>query len=313
MSENPLISIITPCYNAADYIGQTIESVQIQTYSNWEMIIVDDGSKDRSREVITKYLKDSRIKYIYQENGKQGKARNNAINNSKGEYLAFLDADDLWVENKLERQMNSIIGEDIDLVYSSGKIFNESWQVEEYRYQKCMNGKYEGKKMLDLLIEKNRIPILSVLVKAEKVKEVGCFSENPEVQNAEDYQLWLKLADHGCTFLGVDEDLYLYRVHDNQSTGEDTYAAQQAMSALFDARIKTISKEELMKKAEIVLNRYLIHEIDRGFDDRFNKLIEIYRDKLNQPFKFFKLRFWKLFGLKFFKKMGYRCLKINYE
>ena len=103
-----LVSIVTPTYNCGKFITETIESVIGQTYKNWEMIIVDDCSKDNTQEIVKKYLKnDKRIKYIkFEKNQGAAIARNTAIREAKGRYIAFLDSDDLWSKDKLEKQIN---------------------------------------------------------------------------------------------------------------------------------------------------------------------------------------------------------------
>lgn len=101
-----LISIITPSYNTAKYISQTIECVQNQTYTNWEMIIVDDCSTDNTDEVVEPYLLDKRIKYLKNEKNRGAAiSRNYAIRKAKGKWIAFLDSDDLWDKEKLEKQI----------------------------------------------------------------------------------------------------------------------------------------------------------------------------------------------------------------
>lgn len=113
------ISIITPCYNAAPYIVNTIQSVQNQTISDWEMIIVDDGSSDNSVEIIQKIIaQDSRIKLIQKENGGSASARNLALSIAQGEYIQFLDSDDTIDYKKLERQITLMEKEDLDVSYS---------------------------------------------------------------------------------------------------------------------------------------------------------------------------------------------------
>lgn len=103
----PLVSIVTPSYNASSFIKETIQSVQSQTYKNWEMIIIDDVSKDNTCELIKEEIKkDNRIRLIeLQENGGAAIARNTGINNAKAKYVAFLDSDDLWLPEKLEKQL----------------------------------------------------------------------------------------------------------------------------------------------------------------------------------------------------------------
>lgn len=103
---NNLVSIITPSYNTAKFIGKTIESVQTQTHRNWELIIVDDCSSDNTDEVVADYLNDDRIKYIKNEkNSGAAISRNRALREAKGKWIAFLDSDDLWLPEKLERQI----------------------------------------------------------------------------------------------------------------------------------------------------------------------------------------------------------------
>ena len=121
---NPLVSVIMPAYNAQKYIAESIESVIGQTYLNWELLIVDDGSTDDTASIIKQYqLNDSRIQYFYQESGRQGKAKNTAIKNSKGDYIAFLDSDDLWLKEKLKISVNEITKGDYSLLFTDSYIF----------------------------------------------------------------------------------------------------------------------------------------------------------------------------------------------
>src|SRR5699024_12683792 len=115
---DPLVSVIMPAYNAKEYISEAIQSVLHQTYGQWELILVDDGSTDQTKKVINPFLEDERIRYIYQENGGQGRARNKAINQAKGIYLALLDDDDVWDEHMLQSQLNIILHEEDYLVFS---------------------------------------------------------------------------------------------------------------------------------------------------------------------------------------------------
>ena len=123
----PLVSIITPLYNSEKYIAETIEFVLAQTYSNWEMIIVDDCSKDNGVEIVEKYReKDKRIK-LYQNEINKGVSytRNRAIDIAQGKYIAFLDSDDLWKKEKLEKQINFMEQNNIVLSYTAYEKINE--------------------------------------------------------------------------------------------------------------------------------------------------------------------------------------------
>ena len=112
-----LISVVTPTYNRADFIIEAVESVIEQTYENWEMIIVDDGSKDDTRTVLQPYLdKYSAIKYFYQDNQGQSVARNRGIKESQGDYICFLDSDNKWLPKKLELSVDAAVkNPDIDV------------------------------------------------------------------------------------------------------------------------------------------------------------------------------------------------------
>ena len=123
----PQVSIITPCYNASRFISQTIDSVLSKTFTDWEMIIVDDGSKDDSSEIVEKYVKkDSRIRLIQQPNGGSANARYHGIWEATGRYIALLDADDLWLPQFLEKQIEFMKEKNAICVYSSYKRIDEN-------------------------------------------------------------------------------------------------------------------------------------------------------------------------------------------
>lgn len=235
MQSKELVSVIMPAYNASNYIEEAIASVVVQTYVDWELIIVDDGSTDTTAEKVQTWLeKESRIQYYYQDNGKQGKARNLGISKSKGEYLAFLDADDLWMPEKLEIQIEQIKQNNIDLVFSDSYRFVNKEVMDVSRRMNVKTTFFNGKKAVQLFLEANRIPILTVLVKKEKVEAVGCFSESTGIQNAEDYHLWLKLLISNAAFYSFDTVLAKYRLHDNSVTAQDSWATNKVIDVFFD-------------------------------------------------------------------------------
>lgn len=120
-----LVSIIIPCYNAEKFITETIQSVLNQTYTDWELIIIDDGSKDNSSKIVASFLSDPRISYFYQENTGVSIARNNGISKVNGKYIAFLDADDIWTDSNLEEKINKLQNDEIDYVFSDKEHINE--------------------------------------------------------------------------------------------------------------------------------------------------------------------------------------------
>lgn len=207
-----------PAYNAGKFIKQSIESVLNQTYGNWELIIVDDGSADNTKDIISDFVKnDARIKYIYQENGKQGKARNNGMLHSKGNLIAFLDADDLWMPHFLEKQLSLLLKNQVDLVFSSMVKFieNPTKIISTITFENKM---YYGTDAIKAFLKDNLISITTALARKEAILKAGSFKESKELQFAEDYDLWLRMLLNDAKFVGNSEILAYYRVHQMQSS-----------------------------------------------------------------------------------------------
>ncbi|RZJ52364.1 MAG: glycosyltransferase, partial [Flavobacterium sp.] len=234
-NSNSLISIIMPAYNAESYIKDSVRSVIDQTYSNWELIIIDDGSTDNTAAIVNELVeKDSRIFYYYQENGRQGRARNNAISKSKGFYLAFLDADDLWLPEKLSIQIAEIEQKNADLVLSDSYVFQDNEVFDISKKMNIPNAVIYDQNALPEFLRVNKIPILTVLVKKDKVINVGGFSEKPDIQNVEDYHLWLKLLMSDCIFYTSETVLARYRIHNNSVTSADKMVLDKVPNVFFD-------------------------------------------------------------------------------
>jgi len=227
-----LISVIMPAYNAEKFIAESIESVLAQTYTNWELIIVDDGSTDKTGNIARQYTsKDIRIKYIYQENKKQCAARNNGIEQSNGKLIAFLDSDDIWVSEKLEVQLKCMIENETSLVFSAGFVFADHI-AHPHRIYSTISGTIGGDEAFKYLLKQNFIPLPSVLVKKSVLNEVGGFDASPDIQNVEDYHLWLNLLLKGNSMYGMQEKLFFYRQHSMQETANDPYVSERVLTML---------------------------------------------------------------------------------
>ena len=214
---NNLVSIITPAYNAEKYIKDTIESVIAQTYENWEMIIVDDASKDNTVNIIKNYQqKDRRIKLIsLNENQGVANARNIAIQNAKGIYIAFLDADDIWEKDKLKKQIQIIKSTNADITYTAYKMIDETGKTIKRR---------SVKKEISLndLLKENSIIFSSVLCKKERINNKYFVSK----WYHEDYVFLLDLAKEKNKFCGINESLMEYRVHQKSRSFNKSKAAK---------------------------------------------------------------------------------------
>ncbi len=232
-----LVSIIMPAYNAERFIEASIISVLNQTHKEWELIIVDDGSVDRTAEIAVLYVKmDTRILYFYQNNGKQGKARNFGIGKSKGELLAFLDSDDLWQKNKLEIQIKELKEKEVDLVFSDSFVFSDDDSQNCQRKVGVEKRYYNGEDAIEMFIEGNRIPILTVLARKSVIEATGGFIMDNIVQYGEDYHLWLKLLINGSVFYSTDKVLAMYRVHSESVTMQDKSQFSKILDLFYDLK-----------------------------------------------------------------------------
>jgi glycosyltransferase involved in cell wall biosynthesis len=209
MDSSPLISVIIPMYNTRDYIEQTVRSVLAQTYSKLELIIVDDGSKDDGAKLVQALQRDDpRVKYIYQENQGVSAARNNAIANSSGEYLAFLDSDDLWKPDKLEKQMSRIEATGMEACYCGYQQFcgAEMGRTFPERY-------FEGCILTEVIQEKVSVWTSTVVIKKSIVTD-NSIEFRPGLNWSEDMEFFCKLM-YLSSFCCVRETLALYRQRPN--------------------------------------------------------------------------------------------------
>ena len=198
---NELVSIITPSYNTAKFIGKTIESVQAQTYQNWEMIIVDDCSTDNTDDVVTGYMNDKRIKYIKNvKNSGAAVSRNKALREAKGNWIAFLDSDDLWSREKLEKQ--------ISFMKKNGYFFSYTNYEEIDEKDYSLGVKVTGPKK----VSKQRMynycypGCLTVMYDVEHIGLV----QIKDIKKNNDYAMWLEVCKKAdCRLL--DEYLGKYR------------------------------------------------------------------------------------------------------
>lgn len=306
-----MVSVITPAWNAASFLGETIHSAIHQTYTDWEMIVVDDGSTDNTAGVVQALVAtDNRIKYIHQPNGKQGKARNTAIAAATGKYLAFLDADDLWHPTKLELQVKAMEAGLGDVVFCDGWWLKDPAQPEAYPIH-TPKGRQDADAFYKKQLRGYSIPMLSAMVKKEAVFAVGGFDEDLRVQNAEDYQLWLRLSDAGYSFFGLQDKLFYYRFHPGQSTYDDGMAIIPALWAMKRANLNSISEQEKRKVINTRLNRYCLHNLDTLPPAKMMDLLQCYRTILHQPWIGLLLRACYALGPEVLRKAGYRFLNLN--
>ena len=266
MGKTPLVSIITPAYNAGPYIKDTIQSVLRQTYRNFEHIIVDDGSTDNTAEVVRAFT-DSRIKYLYQKNSGQSTARNAAIAAAKGKYIALLDADDLFYPEKLAEQA-AYMEMHPDCGFCYCKIYHFFSEAPAERYYLDME--HPSGYLFDRLLAVNFINPLSVVVRKEVFTKHGAFE--PKFRWADEQYLWLKLAYKRVKFCYLDKALGQCRLHRESFTNRPLYfqgSQEQCLEILRlikgwmseeEARRYKIEKLEQKTRMRIVIGKIMAGE-----------------------------------------------------
>lgn len=209
-----LVSVIVPVYNRETLVSQTIDSILSQTYKDFEIIVINDGSTDESLAIIKNYEAQfpNKVRVIDQPNQGQIIARNNGIRVAKGEYIAFLDSDDLWMPRKLERQI-PLFEEGVGLVYSGVEIIDEKGSTVRVEPADASITGY----IFPQLLVKNRMTGGTVVVTAEALRRVGLFSS--DFQAAENWDLWLRICKtyRACT---VADPLTKYRIHSSNMSSD---------------------------------------------------------------------------------------------
>lgn len=212
MSKNEaLVSIVMPAYNCEKYVVEAINSILAQTYRNWELLVLDDGSKDNTLRIIEDFSQnDSRIKAL--PNGKNmgvSATRNRGIELASGEWIAFLDSDDMWKPEKLEKQFEIVEKEAAEFLFTGSSYINE--EGEPYKGIFEVPEKITYKKLRN----QNVISCSSVLVKKKYFEHIKM--EKDEMH--EDYAVWLRILKLGITAYGVNEPLLIYRISRNSKSG----------------------------------------------------------------------------------------------
>lgn len=211
----PLISVVIPTYNSSQFVAQAVRSALAQEDVNVEVIVVDDGSTDDTLQVLEKYAGD--IRYIRQENQGPATARNRGIAESTGEYVAFLDADDVWLPGKCREQVQALESDrNVALVHTDVIYVDAATEAVVQRnipHRRLLAGEcYES------LFERNGITASSVMVRRGLLVERSGFDSSIRHASTEDYDLWLRLA-RCFQFAFVDQPLVRYRLHTGNATG----------------------------------------------------------------------------------------------
>ena len=265
MPEAPSVSVVIPAYNVASFIVETLQSVFAQTFTDYEVIVVNDGSPDTAEfeRAIKPYF--DRIRYLKQENRGASVARNAGLEAARGEFVAFLDADDLWLPAYLEEQMRFIRERGCDLACADAALFGDA---------KSEGQSYMGTLMQDAptaddvtflqLVDAQRSLITSgIVARRRPIIEVGLFDE--ALRNAQDFDLWLRLARHGARLSYHRRALLKYRCRADGLTG-DTINSHRRELRVFDKIEQSygLAPNERDEVLEVIRKRRALLEFELG-------------------------------------------------
>jgi len=210
MKSGPLVSVIVTTYNRADLLCETLDSILSQTYENFELIVVDDGSTDNTEEVVKRHSA-GRINYIKTENwGGPARPRNIGIEKATGEYIAFCDDDDIWLPKKLEKQINYIVNSNYGMIFTMQKqfgatsIFSNYFGIGPLPFKKDTSA--------NALLQVNCIPTSSVIIKKDLLDQIDYFDERRSFIAIEDNDLWIRVSKVAAIGF-VPNVLVLHRNH----------------------------------------------------------------------------------------------------
>ena len=243
LDNEPLVSIIVPAYNAERYLAEALRSVIRQTYQNWEAIVVDDGSTDKTAEIAEEYaVRDGRIRYVHQDNQRMAAARNTGIGLARGKYIALLDADNAFSPEKLSLQ-TSFMENHAECGVSYGRIVHFFEGAPQILYKNRNEASIEDDAFRSLL-RRNSINVLQVLIRKKYLDEFGAFQGRWPA--CDEQYVWVNLARHGVKFCPLDDVVGISREHRTSDSSRPGHIYDTAWSFLrmLDLIGSTLSAEE---------------------------------------------------------------------
>ncbi len=261
----PKVSVIIPAYNVAPYVGETLDSVFSQTFADYEVIVINDGSPDTEEleGELARFI--DRVNYVKQENRGASAARNAGLRTARGEFVAFLDADDLWLPSYLDEQIKFILERSCDLVCADAAVFSDgSHKAETYMESLMTDAPATGEvTFLGLLSAEQSLITSGVVVCRERVFEVGLFDE--ALRNSQDFDLWLRLAHNGTRMAYQRRVLLRYRSRDNSLSGDEVNVHRRELRVLEKVqREYDLSPAERAEVVSVIESRRAVLEFELG-------------------------------------------------
>jgi glycosyltransferase involved in cell wall biosynthesis len=251
----PLVSVVIPAYNAENTIQETIHSVLNQTFKDWELIIIDDGSQDSTVKII-KEMKSSRIRIFSYDNGGLALSRNRGVHHAQGEYISFLDADDLWTSDKLEAQLQALQeNPEAAVAYSWTDYIDQSSQFLHSGRHITINGNVYQHLLVNNFLENGSNP----LIRKQALNQVGGFDSS--INSVADWDMWLRLAAR-YQFVAVPLPQILYRVSARSMSAQIKNQERECLKFIEKAfKSAPESLQHLKRKTLAELYKYLMWKI----------------------------------------------------
>lgn len=249
IKDAPRVSVIIPAYNVAEYINETLDSLLAQTYKNFEIIVINDGSPDTEtfEKVIENYF--DKIIYIKQKNAGAAVARNTGIENARGEIIAFLDGDDVWFDDFLEEQTKFLDEKNFGMIYCDALLFgNHSKKFKTYMQQSVSKSEVTPETLLN---GSCNVITSGTIVKKEHLLNAGIF--NPKAIRTEDFEMWFSMAKRGVKIGYQKKVLLKYRVRKTGLTGNAVMSSERTINALkiITERNKLTETEEQIRRRQL--------------------------------------------------------------
>lgn len=276
---NSLVSIIIPCYNQAEFLPTTLQSVLNQTYTHWECLIIDDGSPDNTAEVTKEWIKkDDRFKYHKKENGGLSSARNKGLQEANGDYIQFLDSDDLIDEKKIELSLQQSTA---DLIISNFNLFIDTQNNIQPNYCNLNKVPFNFENILKEWDKSFSIPIHCGLFRKDLIKNTKF---NEQLKAKEDWLFWIEIFSKNPKVAYIKTPLALYRIHSKSMTKdsklmiENLTQVQSFIYNILDQNYKEIFFNRIISDYEICQKKL---EVLNSIDDVHQELLlyKKYKDK----------------------------------
>jgi len=290
--DKPRVSVVIPAFNSADFIADTLNSVLAQSFDDYEIVLVNDGSPDTEtlEQILEPYFE--RITYISQQNNGVAAARNSGIRKSRGEFLAFLDGDDIWYPNYLEEQLTLIDKKKCDFVYSDALLFHRVNRTDEKFSERAPSDKRVTTE--SLIAATANVLTSGTLIKRSRVLECGMFDENLPKIGTEDFDLWFRLARSGAKIERNDKVLLKYRIRSESLSGGRMNIAERDIRVVELTEQKydlTNSEAAAAKERKVIARAFLSLEKAKSSlsKENFQEALKHFRDA-NCVFNSLKLK-----------------------